>query len=217
MDCPKHGRQGLAWMCKHLERHLVDKQFLPYRKVRYDYLCTSCYKGTASRYIASIPILSSAADAWTCYRLGHKYGGCPECLKEIHYHAAKQAGQQLPFVGYENTLNWSHLEEVEKLETALQHRFVFQPCRRPIFGPTSSMFCLPGSFTEPLTIIIHYVIEPAEQEAILAFINAYFIDHDLPQRRICFYEVERWYGETRGNSHTCQSLEGVLLREIVVA
>jgi len=123
----------------------------------------------------------------------------------------------LPFIGYERTLNWSQLEAVDQLEAALQERFVFQPSRRPVSKGRSSLFVMPGSFTEPLTIEIYYVTAPSEQAQILTLIAEFFVASDYPQRRILFYEAERWHEETRGNSSSYQCLEGVLLREELVA
>jgi hypothetical protein len=142
---------------------------------------------------------------------------CPECLREEKYYAAKKAGRRLPFVGYEHTLNWQHETEVEKLEALLRNRYQFQKSKRPFSGGRDSLLILPGRFTEPLTIIIYYVVLASEQNHLLMIINELFLDSSCPQRRICFYEAERWHEEVRGNSHSYQSLEGVLLREEVVA
>ena len=219
LECPQHGLQGVAWTCKHLAEGLADKQFVPYREVGAGYyLCAACYRRTALYYLAGVPGLGFVARVWTGYRLGTIYGGCPECLKELQYHAAKQSGRPVPYVGYERTLNWSHQEEIGKLETSLQRRFTFQPSRRPmVYSSGSSLFILPGSFTEPLTIIIYYVTGVAEQESILAFTRNFLAGSDFPQHKILFYEAERWHEEIRSNSRSYQPLKGVLLREVVVA
>ncbi|WP_460582376.1 hypothetical protein [Hymenobacter arcticus] len=157
------------------------------------------------------------ANIYTRYRPRVMHGKCLECLNEAEYYAAKQAGQKLPFIGYEYTLNWSHLAEVKMLEAALQSSFVFQPSRRPFHSDSSSLQVLPGSFTVPLVISIYYITESTEQEAIIDFIHNFFNNSDFPQCKIYFYEAERWHEETRSNSRTYQYLEGVLLREIVVS
>lgn len=216
-QCQKHGPQGLFWACTHLSRQVKSGQCIPYRQVSTCFLCKACYKYTAASFVKSIPGLRTVAELWIDV-WGYKKHVlmCPQCLKEAEYYTAKRDGQPLPFVGYERTLNWAHPNEVEKLEAALQLRFAFQPSRSP-HANGSSLFVMPGSFTEPLTIYIYYVTDPGEQAQILAFVAEFFSTSDYPQRRVLFYEAERWLEKTRGNTTSYQFLEGVLLREELVA
>lgn len=144
---------------------------------------------------------------------------CPECLSEEKYYAAKKAGRRLPFLGYEHTLNWQHLAEIEQLEGAIRSKYHFQQSKQPLSfrEEADALIVLPGGFTEPLTIVIYYVIATDEQDYLLTIIDNLFLESAYPQRKIRFYEAERWREEIRGNSHSYQSLEGVLLREVIVA
>jgi len=148
-----------------------------------------------------------------------KRARCPECLREKKYYAAKSAGRRLPFVGYEHTLNWQHITEIERFEEALRSQYPFQKSQQPLSfrGEADALIVLPGCFTEPLTLIIYYVVLADEQDYLLTIIDNLFLESAYPQRRIRFYEAERWHEEIRGNSRSYQSLEGVLLREVIVA
>jgi hypothetical protein len=141
---------------------------------------------------------------------------CPECIKEEKYYAAKRVGRSLPFLGYEHTLNWEHPTEIERLEEVLRSRYQFRKSETPLkFNEEAdALTVVPGRFTEPLTIIIHYVLLTSEQDYLLAIIDEFFSESVYPQRKVRFYEAERWREEIRGNSHSYQSLEGVLLREV---
>jgi hypothetical protein len=138
---------------------------------------------------------------------------CPECLREEKYYAAKNAGELLPCVGYERTLDWRHLVEVERLEEVLKSYFQFQKRKGPFSGAGDALMVLPGRFTEPLTIVIYYVVLAKEQDYLLTIIDEFFLKSIYPQRRILFYEAERWQEEIKGSSHSYQYLEGILLRE----
>jgi hypothetical protein len=144
---------------------------------------------------------------------------CPECLSEEKYYAAKNAGRRLPFVGYEHTLDWRHLTEVERLEKALRSQYQFRRSEQPhgFRQGADALIVLPGCFTEPLIIIIYYVVLANEQDYLLTIIDRFFLGSAYPQRKIRFYEAERWHEEVRGNTHSYQSLEGELLREVIVA
>ncbi|MGI4759636.1 MAG: hypothetical protein ACRYF0_02940 [Janthinobacterium lividum] len=142
---------------------------------------------------------------------------CPECLQEEKYYAAKSTGNDLPCIGYEHTLNWRHLTEVERLEEVLRSQYQFQKSKRPHSEGTGSLLVLPGRFTEPLTVEIYYVVLGSEQDYLLALIDKFFLESEYPQRKIIFYEAERWHEETRGNTHSYQYLEGIVIREVSVA
>lgn len=144
---------------------------------------------------------------------------CPECLREEKYYTAKNAGRRLPFVGYECTLDWQHIAEIERLGEVLRSQYQFRKSESPFkfSGAADTLIVLPGRFTEPLTIIIYYVVLADEQDYLLTIIDRFFLESAYPQRKIRFYEAERWHEEVRGNTHSYQSLEGVLLREVVVA
>jgi hypothetical protein len=117
---------------------------------------------------------------------------CPDCLQEEKYHAARRAGEDLPCVGYEHTLDWRHLTEVERLEEVLRSQYQFQNSKRPHSGGADCLLVLQGRFTEPLTVEIYYVVLGNEQEHLLAIIDKFFLESDYPQRRsnVGFYSTK---------------------------
>ncbi|MGI4871908.1 MAG: hypothetical protein ACRYFX_12120 [Janthinobacterium lividum] len=137
-------------------------------------------------------------------------------MREEQYYSAKSAGQPLPFIGYEHTLTWQHLTEIENLEELLRKEFKFQKSKRPFSGGSDSLLVLPGRFTEPLTVVIYYVLLVSEQNYLLTIIDKFFSENPNSQCRILFYEAERWHEEVQGNSHSYQYLEGVVVREVLM-
>jgi hypothetical protein len=149
----------------------------------------------------------------------HKHGpqpigeACEECVLEEEYYTAKRTGRPLPFVGYERTLDWRSISVVEDLEAFLRNHYSFQKSRYPHSGGADSLVILPGTFTEPLTIFIYYVTNLKEQDYLLNVIQDFFSEKDYPQRRVKFFEEERWHIEKRGNSSAYWQLDAPLLRE----
>jgi hypothetical protein len=141
---------------------------------------------------------------------------CPECLCEEKYYAAQKAGKPLPFVGYERTLDWRSIPEVERLEEFLREHYTFRKSQYPHSGNRDSLSILPGTFTEPLTIYVYYVTDSKEQDGLLSIIQDFFLESNYPQRRVKFFEEERWYETVRPTGSSYGQLEAVLLREETV-
>ena len=152
----------------------------------------------------------------------HKHGPwligqpCEECVSEKEYYDARKAGLPLPFVGYERTLDWRSVAVVHTLEEFLRKRYSFRKSQYPHSGGKDSLVILPGKFTEPLTIAIYYVTQVDDQDYLLAVIHEFFAESEYPQRKVEFFEEERWYSETRGTTTSFGQLDAVLLREELV-
>jgi hypothetical protein len=145
-----------------------------------------------------------------------KRANCPECLREEEYYAARKAGKSLPFVGYERTLDWQSLPEIERLEKFLRERYTFHKSKYPYSGDCDSLVILPGAFTEPLTIYVYYVTNAKEQDYLLTIIEDFFLENNYPQRKVKFFEGELWYEEIRETGGSFWQLDAVLVREEVV-
>ncbi|MES2645061.1 MAG: hypothetical protein V4850_36580 [Myxococcota bacterium] len=123
---------------------------------------------------------------------------CAECVAAVQLAFARTQGMPDPFIPYERTVTSQQREVLDQLVAGLERAFAF---RESIVEPgRSALVVHQGALTHPLSITISYVTDPAEQDAILGWIDAFLADTTHRQYRAEFYAFEDWKVEESGGA-----------------
>lgn len=189
--CNTHGYQGFFEVCKHVDVALNEGRLLPRELFDNVEACQDCIDDLDLRRFP--PRCSvDTGEAARCYDILNSESGiwCWQCVAAIELTVARNTGAPDPFVAFESTLTYQQQETVDRLRRELSEAFRFRASI--VRSEKSAMRVVAGALTYPLEITIYYVVDPAQQQAIVNWIENFFSDIDRKQYRLDFYREESW-------------------------
>jgi hypothetical protein len=224
--CRKHGRAGFSEMCPHVANAVDERSYREFH--RFDVfpasvlVCDIClgrfhlgefrnHPGIVCKEPLEIDDALVEKFIRTYQRIESLTARCAECIAAAQVAQARRDGRPDPFPVYEKTLTSHHRRLVKKLDRHLRRNFNFQ---RSIVDPEYwewALFMKPGHYTRPLTVIVYYVIDPAEQDHIVALVSEFLEGRRRNQAKVEFYEAEVWNETGEGGGYRG---EEKLLREV---
>lgn len=193
MRCRVHGFQPGTQVCEHVDAGLRSGQVIPRAFVIELEVCEECMRRHDLGRFADeerFPYWSEAAEA--AYRRASPGSAscCAECIAAAELAFARTNGLPDPFAAYERTLTALDEGLVVRLRTDLLAAFSFE--RSLVEPEQAAVWVAYGGLTYPLEIKIYYVVERAQQDAILGWLDRFSEDIPKRQRRVVFIRAENW-------------------------
>jgi len=211
--CDKHGRAGIAVVCRHVSEEVSRGRYGGFHRVRVlgeDVICGDCFRATGldaltrarvagAEHGVELARLGAAIEAYfaAIERLGRgTTAHCAECVAAAEVTQARMDGRPDPFPVFERTMTSHHRGALSELRGYLTGEL---SSREPAAGVelrSPAVSVSPGTYRQPLTVRAYHVVDAAAQERVIGLVSAFLTGRELDQARVEFYETEVW--ETTG-------------------
>ena len=228
--CDKHGRAGIAVVCRHVSELVSRGRYGGFHRVSVlgeDVFCGDCFRTTGLDAMArargaagmkeprvELGRLDAAIGAYfaAIERLGQgTTAHCAECVAAAEVTQARMDGRPDPFPVFERTMTSHHRGALAELRSCLAGELASRESAARV--PSPGVTVCPGTYRQPLTVRAYQVVEAAAQDRVIGLVSVFLAGRELDQARVEFYEAEIW--ETTGLGLRCRG-EEVLLRHALL-